>query len=490
MLEQLSELRGRDSKRDRFFDVLRRITDDGRAVLVFTEYSDTMDYLRESLAPHYGKALGCYSGDGGKHWNGNQWESVSKDSITAKLHAGGLNVLVCTDAASEGLNLQAAGAIINYDLPWNPSKVEQRIGRVDRIGQRHAEVRIVNFFLAHSVDEQVYVTLRQRCGLFEHFIGHMQPVLAVARRFLLGQGETLDSIRRAADEVDSEPLNAESYMEAEAELARPSPAMLGRDEIRDALAAFDGSFGVTARDVDDQCFRVSGIRVRLALSEEALERDEKASPLSPLSDEAREIAEMLGRPGERLPLVVASVQDGAFRASAAVWIGVNGAETIANYGDLKQKITAWDGVYPDPVVWLKAETETKRVAELRVTKMKKQAAEREARALKRQIEAARLRLLRELGRYLVSLGQGTGDLNGVLYGQLQREDIASRDRLERALKVLGGQYPEWPDYLIEDLNTFDRTADANQRRGRLIGKEIDAAIADPRWRAGGAAGSF
>lgn len=484
LLEQLSELRGRDSKRDRFFDVLRRITDDGRAVLVFTEYSDTMDYLRESLAAHYGRTLGCYSGDGGKHWNGNQWDNVTKDAITTMLHAGGLNVLVCTDAASEGLNLQAAGAIINYDLPWNPSKVEQRIGRIDRIGQRHAEVRIVNFFLARSVDEQVYVTLRQRCGLFEHFVGRMQPVLAVARRVLLGQGgDTLDSIRRAADEVDSDPLAAESYVESDAELSNPAPAMLGRAALRDALGALDGAFGVTAKDVDDQCFRVSGVKAKLALSEEALERDEKTVSLSPLADEAREIAEMLGRPGERLPLVVASAQDGAFRASAAVWIGANGAETLTSYGDLKQKAMTWDGVYPEPGVWLEAEADTKRAAERRVATMKRQATERETRALDRQVEAARLRLLRELGRYLVSLGHGTGDLNGVLYRQLQREDIASRDRLERALKLLGGQYPEWPDHLIEELNAFDRTADANQRRGRLIGKEIDAAIADPRWSA-------
>ena len=76
-------------------------------------------------------------------------------------------ILVCTDAASEGLNLQAAGALINFDLPWNPSKVEQRIGRIDRIGQELPVLPVVNLYLKHSVDERVYRALASRCGLFD-----------------------------------------------------------------------------------------------------------------------------------------------------------------------------------------------------------------------------------------------------------------------------------------------------------------------------------
>lgn len=131
--EQLRALGGRDSKRDRFFEVLRQVTDDGRAVLVFTEYTDTQDYLREQLETHYGASLACYNGDGGAVFEQGQWKGVTKDVITRRLNEGRLRVLICTDAASEGLNLQAAGAVINYDLPWNPSRVEQRIGRIDRI---------------------------------------------------------------------------------------------------------------------------------------------------------------------------------------------------------------------------------------------------------------------------------------------------------------------------------------------------------------------
>ncbi len=111
---------------------------------MFSEYTDTVEYLRERLVSYYGRTLGCYRGAGGQVWDGQKWRSVSKGEITDTLHQGKLRILLCTDAASEGLNLQAVGAIINYDLPWSPSKVEQRIGRIDRIGQELAEVLVVN----------------------------------------------------------------------------------------------------------------------------------------------------------------------------------------------------------------------------------------------------------------------------------------------------------------------------------------------------------
>ena len=88
---------------------------------------------------------------------------MSKEVVTKALQAGSIRVLVCTDAASEGLNLQAAGALVNFDLPWNPSKVEQRIGRIERIGQEMAVLPIVNLYLKDSVDERVYRALS--CGV-------------------------------------------------------------------------------------------------------------------------------------------------------------------------------------------------------------------------------------------------------------------------------------------------------------------------------------
>ena len=63
----------------------------------------------------------------------------------------------CTDAAAEGLNFQFCGGLVNYDMPWNPMRVEQRIGRIDRLGQVHKTIRVVNLHYEDTVETDVYV---------------------------------------------------------------------------------------------------------------------------------------------------------------------------------------------------------------------------------------------------------------------------------------------------------------------------------------------
>ena len=105
-------------------------------MIVFTQYTDTMDYLRDKLRHVYGAQVACYSGRGGERWDGKAWVGTSKENIkTAFRERQDIKILLCTESASEGLNLQTCGVLINFDLPWNPMRVEQRIGRIDRIGQ-------------------------------------------------------------------------------------------------------------------------------------------------------------------------------------------------------------------------------------------------------------------------------------------------------------------------------------------------------------------
>ena len=77
-----------DSKQVLFWNILEEATADGRPVLVFTEYTDTMEYLRDQLRPTYGPTLGCFSGRGGEIWEGNSWKVVSKAEITDQLRKG------------------------------------------------------------------------------------------------------------------------------------------------------------------------------------------------------------------------------------------------------------------------------------------------------------------------------------------------------------------------------------------------------------------
>ena len=115
-------------------------------------------------------------------------------------------ILLCTDAAAEGLNFQFCGALVNYDMPWNPMRAEQRIGRIDRLGQRHPIIRIINLHYRDTVESDVYMALRKRIGLFESVVGRLQPILAqlpraISSAVLHGGADSDDSRQRLASDV-------------------------------------------------------------------------------------------------------------------------------------------------------------------------------------------------------------------------------------------------------------------------------------------------
>jgi superfamily II DNA/RNA helicase len=85
-------------------------------------------------------------------------------------------VLLSTDVGSEGLNLQFCQRLVNFDLPWNPMRIEQRIGRLHRIGQEHA-VDVVNLCLAGSIEERILEVLDRRINLFELVVGEIEMIL-------------------------------------------------------------------------------------------------------------------------------------------------------------------------------------------------------------------------------------------------------------------------------------------------------------------------
>ena len=169
-----------DSKCGRLRDVLAELGCDGyRQVMVFTQYTDTMDFLRDQLSRNRKMRLMCFSGRGGEIPSADgTWRVVGRDEAKRRFRDREADILLCTDAAAEGLNFQFCGAVINYDMPWNPMRVEQRIGRIDRVGQAHPTIRIVNLHYEGTVETDVYRALRSRIGLFESVVGRLQPILA------------------------------------------------------------------------------------------------------------------------------------------------------------------------------------------------------------------------------------------------------------------------------------------------------------------------
>jgi superfamily II DNA or RNA helicase len=189
------ETTGEDTKLSHFITILRRELSQRESAIAFTQYTDTMDYLRDSLLKLYGSQVACYSGRGGElvanssqsTVNSQQltnWCLVPKEEIKRRFREGEIKILLCTESASEGLNLQTCGVLINYDMPWNPMRVEQRIGRIDRIGQVYPTVRIHNFYYDGTVEAKVYRKLRDRINAFQTVIGNLQPILAQVPTFI------------------------------------------------------------------------------------------------------------------------------------------------------------------------------------------------------------------------------------------------------------------------------------------------------------------
>ena len=126
-------------------------------LLVFTEFTDTLNYLMERLTT-WGFAVGCIHGG---------MKPGSRDEPGTRLHAeqqfreGGIQVLVATEAAGEGINLQCCHILFNYDIPWNPNKLEQRMGRIHRYGQQR-DCLIFNFVAANTVEGRVLEKLLEK----------------------------------------------------------------------------------------------------------------------------------------------------------------------------------------------------------------------------------------------------------------------------------------------------------------------------------------
>jgi len=224
---------GRDAKYRRFETLLRDTIYAGQhtTCIVFTQYADTMGWLRDQLAASLGTAaIATYSGAGGQLPDGSGWRPASKGEVTEAFRDAATNpgnplkVLIGTDSMSEGLNLQTCDLLVNYDLPWNFMRVEQRIGRIDRIGGPHvAHVR--NLLIKGTVEERVYRGIIDNHSTFGTVIGPTGQVTgdpavvlssteaAISSVALSGHDldETLAQLRREAAEARAQALTASTF---------------------------------------------------------------------------------------------------------------------------------------------------------------------------------------------------------------------------------------------------------------------------------------
>ena len=245
-----------DSKLASLKAVLAELREQGyRQAMVFTQFTDTMDFLRDALRQEADARLMCFSGRGGEvpATDGATWRQIGRDDAKRHFRAGEADVLLCTDAAAEGLNFQFCGAVVNYDMPWNPMRVEQRIGRIDRLGQAHPRIRIVNLHYEGTVETDVYRALRERIQLFETVVGRLQPILAqlpgaIASAVLAKTAGGPDAARRNAvaalerqtAEAQAAGFDLDAAVDA-AELALPPapPSPLTMDDLEQLIGRPD-----------------------------------------------------------------------------------------------------------------------------------------------------------------------------------------------------------------------------------------------------------
>ncbi len=183
-----------DTKFDALLAELLPVVGSGKRVLLFTFSRAALAYLQDRLSAHV--RLAVLHGDiRGDH----------RHDIMRRFRAHEFDVLAASRVASEGLDFEFCSAVVNWDLPWNPMEVEQRIGRIDRFGQTEDKVLILNFHTPGTIESDIIERCHRRIGVFTNSIGELEPILqsqiAELRRTMFDFTLTDDQRTRRLDEM-------------------------------------------------------------------------------------------------------------------------------------------------------------------------------------------------------------------------------------------------------------------------------------------------
>jgi superfamily II DNA or RNA helicase len=212
-----------------------RIDDPSEKIIVFSYFRTTIRYLRERLLAD-GESVFVIQGAGpGERATVESRQRVLQDFEMFR----GPCVLVSSEVGSEGIDLQFCRIVVNYDLPWNPMRVEQRIGRVDRIGQMASRISVVNLVCVGTVEERVVTRLYQKLNIFQESIGDLEEILGERVEKMI-----VDSLRPGLTEeeresqIRSDELALENIVATERELETNAAVLSGHtDYLLDKLQA-------------------------------------------------------------------------------------------------------------------------------------------------------------------------------------------------------------------------------------------------------------
>lgn len=188
----LEELRANDTKFKRLLEVAGEFlkANPHEKIIIFTTYRATARYLVDRL--NEARLPACLI------WGGQ--EQTKQEIIDKFEQSSTLRVLVSTEVASEGVDLQFCKVVVNYDMPWNPTRIEQRIGRIDRLGQKSDLIHIWNLYFKDTIDDRIVTRLLSRLRIFEEALGEAEAIV----------GET---VRKLEYELLCRPLTPEEEAE-------------------------------------------------------------------------------------------------------------------------------------------------------------------------------------------------------------------------------------------------------------------------------------
>jgi len=214
----VEELRNSDSKYEKFRETIRHHWDQhpGGKIVVFAYFKPTLYYLSERLREDRICSI-LLTGDDPREKQEIVDEFSRPDSAP---------ILLSSEIGSEGLDLQFASAMVNYDLPWNPMVVEQRIGRIHRIGQRADRIVVINLICEGTVDERIYDRLYDRLDLFRHTLGDLEAVIGPLVNELTKDLLSLRlNDRQQSDRIDRTAVALENQIQIEEELERDASVL-------------------------------------------------------------------------------------------------------------------------------------------------------------------------------------------------------------------------------------------------------------------------
>jgi superfamily II DNA or RNA helicase len=220
-IADLRELERNDSKYARFESIVREFIAHypGEKLVVFSYFRATLEYLSERLS-EIGVETVVLSG----------YVGMDKAALLERFKdQTGPRLLLSSEVGSEGIDLQFCRFMVNYDLPWNPMRVEQRIGRLDRLGQEAKKITIWNLFYKGTIDDRIYQRLYARLHIFERALGGLEEILGrEVQKLTLGlltgklsaeqeeveierAAQVLENVRHQEEQLEANAANLVAY---------------------------------------------------------------------------------------------------------------------------------------------------------------------------------------------------------------------------------------------------------------------------------------